>query len=182
MLLGNEDFVSTDLQDRKLYLRDIKEVVTEDESISVAVSEFSVIDLNGDNEKEVVLWLQINGVSDYGFEILRYQDGVIYGYTLPYRELMDLRADGTFLFSGGAGDSGTGRLEFTNDGFTVDKLYYSESHFNSGNKFEVQYFADGALCSEEDFYDAMSFQEEKADAEWYDFTTDNVEAAFANAF
>lgn len=182
VLLNNGDFISTDLQNRKLNLKDIKEAITDDESISVAASKFAIVDLGRTGENEVVLWLQINGVSDYGFEILRYQEGAVYGYTLPYREFMDLKTDGTFIFSGGAADSGIGKLEFSNDGYTVDKLYYSESQFNSDNEQEVQYFANGAPCSEEDFNSAMSQQVEKNNVGWYDLTNDNVNAAFENAF
>lgn len=129
-----------------------------------------------------MLLFQINGVSDYGFEILRYQDGAVYGYTLPYREFIDLKTDGTFIFSGGAADSGIGKLEFSKDGFTVDKLYYSISQYNSNNELVVQYFANGTPCSEEDFNNAMSLQEEKANVSWYDLTNENVNIALENAF
>ncbi|MDE7202692.1 MAG: hypothetical protein K2O91_12515 [Lachnospiraceae bacterium] len=182
VLIDNGDFISTDLQNKKINLEDIKEVVTDDESISVAATKFSIIDLSSNGEKEIVLWLQINGVSDYGFEILRYQDGAVYGYTLPYREFINLKTDGTFIFSGGAADSGIGKLEFSKDGFTVDKLYYSESQYNSNNELEVQYFANGTPCSEEDFNNAMSLQEEKANVSWYDLTNDNMNIALENAF
>ena len=182
VLIDNGDFISTELQNRKLNLEDIKEVVTDDESISVVATKFSIIDLSGNGGKEIVLWLQINGVSDYGFEILRYQDGAVYGYTLPYREFIDLKTDGTFIFSGGAADSGIGKLEFSKDGFTVDKLYYSISQYNSNNELVVQYFANGTPCSEEDFNNAMSLQEEKANVSWYDLTNENVNIALENAF
>lgn len=182
VLIDNEDFISTDLQNRKINLDDIKEVVTDDKSISVTATKFSIIDLSSNGEKEIVLGLQINGASDYGFEILRYQNGAVYGYTLPYREFMNLKTDGTFIFSGGAADTGIGKLEFSKDGFTVDKLYYSESQYNSNNELEVQYFANGIPCSEEDFNNAMSLQEKKADISWYNLTNDNVNLAFENAF
>lgn len=178
VLLDNGDFISTDLQNRMLNLKDIKEAVTDDESITVAAAKFAIIDLDNNGENQIVLWLQINGVSDYGFEILRYQDGSVYGYTLPYREFMDLKADGTFLFSGGAADSGVGRLVCSKEGYTIDKLYYSESQYNSKNEQEVRYFANGVSCSEEDFNNAMSRQGEKISVEWYDLTKDNVNRAF----
>lgn len=178
VLIDNGDFISADLQNKEINLEGIKEVVTDDESISVAATKFSVVDLSSNGEKEVVLWLQINGVSDYGFEILRYQEGEVYGYTLPYREFMNLKTDGTFIFSGGAADSGIGQLEFSEDGFTVNKLYYSESQYNSDNELEVQYFANDTSCSEEDFNNAMSLQEEKDDVSWNDLTDDEVNLAF----
>ncbi len=56
VLLNNGDFISTDLQNRKLNLKDIKEVVTDDESISVAATKFAIVDLGRTGENEVVLW------------------------------------------------------------------------------------------------------------------------------
>lgn len=55
-------------------------MVTDDDSIVVEIPQFAIIDLDNDGENEIVLWIQMNGVSDYGFEVLRYQNGVVYGY------------------------------------------------------------------------------------------------------
>lgn len=178
VLLNNGDFISTDMQNKKMNLTNIKEVVTDDESITVAATKFAVMDLDNDGQNEIVLWIQINGVSDYGFEILRYQEGVVYGYTLQYREFMDLKTDGTFTFSEGAADSGIGKLSFSENGYVIDKLYYSESQYNSNNELEVQYIANGTLYSEEEFNNDMSHQGEKSNVKWYDLTPGNVESAF----
>ena len=177
VLLDNRDFISTDMQNNKINLANIKEVVTDDDSITVAANKFAILDLNNDGEREVILWIQINGISDFGFEILRYQEGDVYGYTLPYREFMDLKTDGTFIFSGGAADSGIGRLQFTGNGYAVERLYYSESQYNSDNELEVEYIANETPYSEEEFNDDMSRQGEKDSVRWYDLTDDNVRAA-----
>lgn len=178
VLLNNGDFISTDMQNKKMNLTNIKEVVTDDESITVAATKFAVMDLDNDGQNEIVLWIQINGVSDYGFEILRYQEGVVYGYTLQYREFMDLKTDGTFTFSEGAADLGIGKLSFSENGYVIDKLYYSESQYNSNNELEVQYIANGTLYSEDEFNSDMSHQGEKSNVKWYDLTPGNVESAF----
>lgn len=157
ILLADGMFISTDLQ-KKLNLAAIKEVVTDDDSVSVAASKFAIVDLDGDGEAEIVLWLQINGISDYGFEILQYREGAVYGYTLPYRAFMDLKTDGTFLFSGGSADSGVGKLEFSENGYMVDQLHESDSD------------------------NAMRQQEEKSDVKWYDLSVDGVNTAFENMF
>ncbi len=178
VLLNNGDFISTDMQNKKMNLTNIKEVVTDDESITVAATKFAVMDLDNDGQNEIVLWIQINGVSDYGFEILRYQEGIVYGYTLQYREFMDLKTDGTFTFSEGAADLGIGKLSFSENGYVIDKLYYSESQYNSNNELEVQYIANGTLYSEDEFNNDMSHQGEKSNVKWYDLTPGNVESAF----
>ena len=141
VLLNNGDFISTDMQNKKINLTNIKEVVTDDESVTVAATKFAVMDLDNDGQNEIILWIQINSISDYGFEILRYQEGAVYGYTL-------------------------------------DKLYYSESQYNSNNELEVQYIANGTSYSEEEFNNDMSHQGEKSNVKWYDLTPGNVESAF----
>lgn len=162
ILLNDGKFICTDLQNKELSIEKIKDAVTDDDSITVAVSKFAVADLDGNGEKEIVLWIQINGVSDYGFEVLRYQENAVYGYTLSYRAFMDLKTDGTFIFSGGAADSGIGKLRFPESGYAVDMLYNSET------------------CSEEEFNDAMSRQAEKPNVRWYDLTDGDVNIAFGN--
>ncbi|MCM1262899.1 MAG: hypothetical protein NC313_09270 [Butyrivibrio sp.] len=178
VLLNNGDFISTDMQNKKINLTNIKEMVTDDESITVTATKFAVMDLDNDGQNEIILWIQINGISDYGFEILRYQEGAVYGYTLQYREFMDLKTDGTFIFSGGAADLGIGKLSFSGNGYVIDRLYYSESQYNSNNELEVRYIANGTLYSEEEFNNDMSHQGEKSNVKWYDLTLGNVESAF----
>ena len=176
VLLNNGDFFSTDLQNKKINLTNIKEVVTDDDDITVTANKFAMMDLNNDGENEVILWIQINGVSDFGFEILRYQEGSVYGYTLFYREFMDLKTDGTFIFSAGAADWGIGKLSFSGNEYMINKLYYCESQYDSDNELEVRYFSNGTPYSEEEFNDDMSRQEEKGNVSWYDVTTENVRA------
>lgn len=178
ILLEDGEFISTDLQNRKLNLGAIKEVVTDDDSIRVTASKFTITDLDGDGEEELVLWLQINDISDYGFEILRYREDAVYGYTLPYRAFMDLKTDGTFIFSGGSADSGIGKLGFSADGYIVEPLHYNESGYDSNDELKMQYFVNGEAGSEEEFNDVMRRQEEKPDATWYDLSVDGVDRAF----
>lgn len=180
VLLNNKNFVSTDLQNKKLSLKNIKQVVTDEKNISVAVTKFSLINVN-QNEKGIALCLQINGGADCSFEIFHCQNGIIYGCTLPYRAFEELKTDGTFLFSSGAADSGIGKIEFVNEKFSVKKLFHSESHYNANNELEVLYFAKGAPCSSDEFDRAMRQQQKKSGAKWYDFTPENLNLIFKNA-
>lgn len=131
ILSGEEDFISVDLGNKELNIKDIRNVVTPDDSVTVEPTKFTFLDLDGDGENEIVLWLQINGISDYGFEILHAQEGAVYGYTLPYRAFMDLKTDGTFSFSSGAADSGIGKLRFAEDGYTIEEQGYGEDQQDS---------------------------------------------------
>ena len=177
ILLGNADFISTDLQNQELNLTEIKKIITDDE-ITVNITQFAIIDLDRDGENEIVLWIQINGISDYGFEILQYQNGDVYGYTLPYREFMNLKTDGTFLFSGGVADFGIGKVIFSENGYMINQQSYSESQYDSNNELKTQYYVNGESCSEEVFNEAMRHQEEKTNVEWNDLSVDGITSAF----
>ncbi|MCM1193726.1 MAG: hypothetical protein NC123_15240 [Butyrivibrio sp.] len=178
VLLEDGEFISTDLQGRKLKLRDIKEAVTEEDGLLLTAGKFTALDLDADGTQEIVLWLTVNGISDYGFAVLKYLEGEVYGYTLPYRSFMNLKEDGSFAFSGGAADSGIGQLSFSEETYTVEELYYSKSEFDfQTGELTVQCYLKGAYCTEESYEDGMRRQEEKTDAVWYDLTADNVNSA-----
>ena len=174
ILLGRSNFLCTNLANKSLNIIEIGQAVTDDDSITVNATKFTIIDIDGDGEDEAVLWLQINNISDYGFEILHYQNGEIYGYTLQYRAFMNLKTDGTFLFSSGAADSGIGKMAFSETGHSVNAQAYSQSEYDSNNEFNVQYFINDESCSEDEFNDVLNRQEQKADVKWYDLSENNI--------
>ena len=146
ILLGDGDFVNIEYsdQDIRLNIEHIKEVVSDEDWVTAEVIKFTVIDLDGNGENEIVLWIQSNNGLDYGFEILYFQDQEVYGFTLPYRGFMHLKTDGTFYSSGGMDNRGIRKLRFSERGYTIEDVSDSES------------------------------QEEKSDVEWYDLTPDTV--------
>lgn len=176
ILLGKGNFVCTDLANERLSISEIGRAVTDDDSVTVSATKFTMIDIDGDGEDEAVLWLQINNISDYGFEILHDQNGEIYGYTLQYRAFMNLKTDGTFLFSGGAADTGIGKMTFSETGYSVNTQAYSKSGYDTNNELIVQFFINDESCSEGEFYDVLDGQEQKADVEWYDLSENNINA------
>ena len=150
ILLGDGDFVNIDRsnQDIRLSLENIKEVVSDEDWVTAKVIKFTIIDLDGNGENEIVLWIQSNNGLDYGFEILYFQDQEVYGFTLPYRAFMHLKTDGTFYSSGGMDNRGIRRMQLSERGYTIEEVADSES------------------------------QEEKTDVKWYDLTPNNVEQVF----
>lgn len=158
ILLEDGGFVNIDHrdEDRKLNIENIKEVVSDEDWVTARVTKFTILDLDGNGEDELVLWIQANEDLDFGFEILYCQDQEVYGFTLPYRGFMDLKTDGTFDTAGGIEDSedyyGVGRLRLSERGYTIEDASDSGSQVG------------------------------KTSAEWYDLTPDNVESAFENRF
>lgn len=178
VLLGEKDFNCIALENKSLNISEIGQAVTDDDSVTISVTKFAIIDIDGDGETETVLWIQINGVSDYGFEVLRYQNGEIYGYTLQYREFMNLKTDGTFTFSNGAADFGIGKMTFSSTEYSINNLAYSQSEYDSNNNLTVQYFVNNESCSEDEFNNIINGQEQKIDVKWYDLSDDNINVVF----
>ncbi len=159
----------------------IEKTFTSSEDITGEVTGFTIVDMDGDGENEIVLSISTGSV-DEGFEVLHYQDGIVYGYHFWYRALEDLKEDGTFTGSGGASSSSINRIVFLEKGYAVDTLYESRSQYGTDGVNEIQYYKNGEVCSEEEFNDALNRQYEKASVTWYKLTTENVTLAFENRF
>jgi hypothetical protein len=175
VLQNTAEFFSTDAN-KYLNINQLSQAVSDDSSISVKATRLAIVDLDNSGTPEVILWLAVNENDYYGYEVLRYQDGVVFSYTLPYRALMDLKADGTFSYSGGASDYGIGAINFTEKAYAIEKISYCESSYDSDNNQIVTYYVDYKSATEEEFQSAMNKQGEKAEAEWVDFTDDNIKA------
>lgn len=179
VLQNKAEFFSTDAN-KNLNISQLNQAVSDDSGVTAKAAKLAMVDLENDGTPEVILWLVVNNNDYYGFEVLRYQDGVVYGYTLPYRAFMDLKADGTFSFSSGAADYGFGTVKFTEKGYSVEKISYCESGYDSNNNQSISYFVDHESAAENDFLSAINKQSEKTGVTWYDFTDDNIKTMLAN--
>lgn len=112
--------------DREMTVSEYCEAFGQESGITVTVPKFTVVDMDGDGVNEIVLWLLVNGNNDYGTLVLRYQGGTVYGTSFSYRQLYNLRRDGTFDYSGGAADDGTAVLKFTESGADAEAVRIRE--------------------------------------------------------
>lgn len=147
------------------------------ENDSIQITRFAVMDLDRDGIPEVILEESAHGYG-WGVEILRYQDGAVYGYGLVYRAFIDLKTDGTFSFSSGVWDNGFGVLRFTHNTCAVEERTYCQSSDSNGNE-GIFYFVDRKAATKEAFDAAVNQQYKKPDATWYDFTEANLKRALA---
>ena len=60
--------------------------------------------------------------SDCGFLVLQYENGGVVGYDFTYRQMIDLKKDGTFGYLYGVADTGYARLNFTDDSWEYIKI------------------------------------------------------------
>ena len=131
--------------------------------------------MDTDGIDEIVLWLSANGDDNYGCEILRYHDAEVYGYLMWYRAFNSLKSDGTFSFSGGAADTGFGKLIFDGKGFRTERIVYSKSDYGSDNEIVVSFFVNDEEATQSLFETELQKQSEKKDAVRCEFTVANIE-------
>ena len=126
----------------------------------VAVYQYAKLDMDSDTIPEVILWLS-RGEDPYllGSVVLRYQSGWVYGYSMGFRSmnLLTLKEDGTFTWSGGAPYNGYGRLRFTNGRAETEEYTWR----NNG-----AYTVDGASATAAEWEAACAREEAKPDAKW----------------
>jgi len=174
VMTGDEDFFETGLE-QQLNINELNKVVSSDSAITAEVKEYTVVDLDTDGIDEIVLWLSANGDDNYGCEILRYHDAEVYGYLMWYRAFNSLKSDGTFSFSGGAADTGFGKLIFDGKGFRTERIVYSKSDYGSDNEIVVSFFANDEEATQSLFETELQKQSEKKDAVRCEFTVANIE-------
>lgn len=135
--------------------------------------EFSVVDLNGDGEEEIILFAA-GAAGDAGGKVVLHQIGdEVYGYITDNRTLVDLKTDGTYSYSDPTGGSETGIAVFTDfseAGYTVDKITYATGTNGEWNTFTVEH----QTATEEEYGNRISRQEQKENAQWHEFNEVNV--------
>ena len=140
---------------------------------------FTVLDMEGDGVPELI----IQEEGPYYSMILRYDGGLLFGYEIPYRGMMDLKADGTYCFSSGHQDHGIGKASFTEQGMETNKLIWCQSVPTVNDVFptKCEWFANGKPATEEELtkaYDSRAYLE---DVRWYDYNDETIEQLFAPA-
>lgn len=140
------------------------------------MTSFTVLDLEGDGVPELI----VQAEGPYYSMILRYDGGLLFGYEIPYRGMMDLKADGTYCFSSGHQDHGIGRASFTEQGMETNKLIWCQSVPTVNDIFptKCEWFANGKPATEEDLtkaYDSRAYLE---DVRWYDYNDEMIDCLF----
>ncbi len=172
VLLNDAEFFSVD-NNKSLTLNDF---LTNKELYATVfkATRFTVLDMDGDQVPEIVLELSVNDYPEF-YEILHYADNTVYGYNIVYRGLEALKADGTYLYSNGAADTGYGRLKFQSTALETEILGYTQSS-QSNDTITLSYFIDNKPVTKEQYDSFIKEQDEKAEPVWHEFTQTNVEA------
>lgn len=138
------------------------------------ITQFAVSDLDHDGTPELILWENINGIDDCGFLVIRYDgNGGAVGYEFSYRQLIDLKYDGTFGYSGGVASTGFATLVFKDMGWEYDIFGCIEEN-ESGVFFK---WGDG-LLSEDEYWNCAQMQSAKETVQWMPYPAESYDLSY----
>ena len=123
------------------YISDYAKEIISDGNINVSYAILNM-DVDSQNDKEMVVLLESNG--DGKYLILNYEDdGLVYGFKKEYREMLNLKTDGTYKISGGAADT-----KIIKSTFNKNQIF---DNIVAGVENGKYTFNNNSLNSEEDF-------------------------------
>ncbi|MBQ7940685.1 MAG: hypothetical protein IJ281_09975 [Clostridia bacterium] len=125
---------------------------------NTTVTVYTVIDLDGDSESELVLLMATGN-----YLILHRMQNTTYAHHLPYRGFLELKQDGTFCISAGASDWGICRLRFNKDTYDNVQFAYCRTEYDSTTEY---CYINGKSVSKSDFDAYAKQQDQKPDAIW----------------
>ena len=112
VLHNSEPFINE--QNETVFLQDYK--LGDYKNVAVIPQKYAFIDFNENGTKELIVYVS----PDYGaYMIFRYDDQNIYGYSFDSRALIDLKTDGSFMQSEGAGINPYAKISFGKSGYTI---------------------------------------------------------------
>ena len=124
------------------YISDYAKEIISDGNINVSYAILNM-DVDSQNDKEMVVLLESSG--DGKYLILNYEDdGLVYGFKKEYREMLNLKTDGTYKISGGAADTKIIKSTFNRNqifdnivaGVENGKYTFNNNSLNSKEDFE----------------------------------------------
>ena len=164
VLTGERTFYACDAQ---WDIAHLKEAYVGDQwpDRTVTLEKLAFLDLDGDGANEMVLFPV--GDDEYlysvvGYMILRLEGDTVHGYAPGWRSVGNLKADGTFYWSGGASYNGIGRARFEGGEFSLEQ----DTWVDNGS-----YFVEGQPATEEEYNAAIATQDAKPEPVWYTFNS-----------
>lgn len=139
------------------------------EGIPMQYHQFSLVDFNQDQVPELVL-KATRGEGAEMVLVFHIQEGEAYCHWYSNRELQEIKADGTYLGSGGAGTFYICREEFDKTNSTTQYLASQEMMgMDENDQPKISYYINGEKVGEEAFSSYMKDYENKEDAAWCEF-------------
>ena len=136
----------------------------------VELGKLAIIDLDRDGAKELVIFPV--GDDEYlysvvGYLILHLEGDTVRGYTPGWRSIGNLKADGTFSWSGGASFNAIGLAHFDGGEFSPELFTYVENGSCT---------VEGRAATQKEFDAAIKAQDAKPEPFWYTFEDGELRA------
>lgn len=144
------------------------------EGTMVSVARFALLDMDGDGLPELLLWLRVNNDDSYGYQILRREGEALYGYTVWYKAMRELKSDGSFF----SVDRGFGRMVFEGSDFRYESEAGVKDRPEPGEGLVTGYYVGGVQVDAAAFESALAAQSEKEAPVWHDYTEEKLREIF----
>ncbi|GKX30341.1 hypothetical protein SH1V18_28210 [Vallitalea longa] len=143
--------------DKKVFLSEINY-----EEYSLIPVSYSLIDMNRDSIPELVLEMTL-GSADFVM-VIHIEDSKISSHIFSHRQMSDIKVDGTFFSSGGAGYYCINELEFVDDNYIINQLGYHEVGWDEEGDVVISYYLGNEKVNETEFTSFMDNFNEKKNA------------------
>jgi hypothetical protein len=153
------------------------------DEFELSVREFSVLDMDGDELPEIALSLSAGEPPQYAEYLVLHSLGeTVYAVSFPYRGFLDLKEDGTFERSGGAGDVAICSISFGEGAYSLDRITYCESYTEPDGAWGELYYVNHISATEEEYRAASDEWYESPKAWWSEFNARDVDIALHSIF
>ena len=152
--------IFVDEMNRAVYLDEYEVFTDEITGIGVPATaeEYTMVDLDGDGNNEMIVYV----APEYGAYLVFHLSGsTVYGFEFGVRALTDLKTDGSFICSAGAGINTFGILRFKGNKYEMQELAYQ-----SDMVADKVYRVDGKTATADEFAAFNETFKQKKNVTW----------------
>ncbi len=150
----NNKISFTDESGKSVYLKNYRSEKYPD--LQITPEKYAIIDLDNDGANELVLYAS----PDFGLYLVFHEyNGVIYSFEFVERAMIDLKQDGSFIQSSGAGINSYAVLKFDKNTYKIIEEAYRDDSLQT-------YRINGKECSLNDINDFITSFNNKTSVEW----------------
>lgn len=143
--------------------------------IAVTITQYTFVDMDNDGIQEAVVDFRFGENSQVMCMVLKWDSSseTVSGTEFYYRQMYQIKEDGTFSYSGGAFNNGTARIKFTESGWEYVILGGTEE-LNG----QVSFFWDGQSVSQDEYEANIEGQNAKKSVVWVTYPSDAYTISF----
>lgn len=134
-------------------------------------TQFCVVDPDADGYPDIILELDEPGGYPFGFELLRYYQGTVYGYPFGLRAMEAITLEGDIEYSNSADEGGWYRISFDGEQMATTDICHSDAH-NTG----VDYYIGFNKVTKQQCQEYLNELGKKPVPVWLPFPTKNFHA------